>query len=223
MIGRDDRKARGRALGALAVALTAPVLVVLAVALTRTGVVPVEVGLGVLTLTVARLVAYAALAVAIVAVLLGLKNFRAGGKYAVIALVVAGATVAGFVVQGQSLAEPSPLDVTTNVGDPPPLLARMTPQGVPQTCEGVVFLPTQIEPDRVTSAMQANAFTVASARLFQVEASRQAFWFGRRYDAVVRIRPGRTDLRVTAQGDRPDGGATCRLAQALMADLQAGA
>lgn len=223
MIGRSDRRAIGRARVALIFACVAPMLVLLAVALTRTGVVSVEVGLDLMTMTAARMIAFAALAVALIATVPAARNFRAGGVYALAALALSGVTVGLFVFQAQRLGQASPVDVSTNPGDPPPLRAGMAHRGAPRTCAGVVAVPSQIAPERVTTALQDNAFTVARARLFQIEAGRQAFWFGRRYDAVVRIRPGRTDLRVTAQGDRPDGGATCRLARALIADLQPGA
>ena len=36
----------------------------------------------------------------------------------------------------------------------------------------------------------------------------------------VRIRPGRTDIRVAARDSRPDGGATCRLMNRIVTALE---
>ena len=41
-------------------------------------------------------------------------------------------------------------------------------------------------------------------------------------DDDLRIRPGRTDIRVAARNSRPDGGATCRLAAKITRNLEAG-
>jgi hypothetical protein len=38
---------------------------------------------------------------------------------------------------------------------------------------------------------------------------------------VVRIRPGRTDIRVAARDPRPDGGAACRLMEKIVTALEA--
>ena len=59
------------------------------------------------------------------------------------------------------------------------------------------------------------------AATFEVEGVHEGAWFGFPYDAVVRIRPGRTDVRVVARDPRPDGGATCRLTAKIVANLEA--
>ena len=64
-------------------------------------------------------------------------------------------------------------------------------------------------------------FDVLGSGVGRADGVRTGFWFGFQYDAVVRIRPGRTDVRVTAREDRPDGGEACRLAQAILAEIQA--
>lgn len=91
---------------------------------------------------------------------------------------------------------------------------------MPGTCEGLAAIETQLLPEAAAWALQEEGFSITKAGLFEVEASREGFWFGRRYDAVVRIRPGRTDLRLAAAGDRADGGAVCRQALALAKRLQ---
>ena len=67
-------------------------------------------------------------------------------------------------------------------------------------------------------------FPVVRATTFEVEGVHEGAWFGFAHDAVVRIRPGRTDIRVAARDrTRPDGGAACRLAGKLADALEAAA
>ncbi|WP_295227924.1 DUF1499 domain-containing protein [uncultured Brevundimonas sp.] len=198
------------------------VLVVAAVTATRFGGLDLAIGYDLLTWTVARLLAWVGLAAALTAAVLALRDLKGRGIYALAALVLAGGTVAGFVLRQGQDATPHPRDVSTNLDEPPGLpRAAGVRSGVPQTCEGVDAVPTQVLAQQATSALVDAGFVVTRATTFQVEAVHAGAWFGFATDAVVRIRPGRTDIRVAARGSRPDGGATCRLAAKITRNLEA--
>lgn len=210
-------RARHIALGALGLALLAPVIVVLSAFAARTGLVPVETAITVVTLGVARLVALVVPALVLVALWVTRSHWRRVARYVIPALVVSGVSLGLFQYQTQQLARSGPLDVSTNPDDGPVLRLQA---GKPGTCEGLAAIETQLLPEAAAWALQEEGFSITEPGLFEVEASRQAFWFGRQYDAVVRIRPGRTDLRLAAAGGRADGGAVCRQALALAKRLQ---
>ncbi len=199
------------------------VLIVAAVTATRFGGLDLAIGYDLLTWTVARLLAWVGLAAALVAALLALRDLKGRGLYALAALVLSGATVAGFVLRQGQDATPHPRDVSTNLDEPPGLpRAAGVRSDSPQTCAGVDAIPTQVLAQQATSALVDAGFVVTRATTFQVEAVHAGAWFGFATDAVVRIRPGRTDIRVAARGSRPDGGATCRLAAKITRNLEAG-
>ena len=198
------------------------VLVVAAVTATRFGGLDLAIGYDLLTWTVARLLAWVGLAAALTAAVLALRDLKGRGIYALAALVLAGGTVAGFVLRQGQDATPHPRDVSTNLDEPPGLpRAAGVRSDSPQTCEGVDAVPTQVLAQQATSALVDAGFVVTRATTFQVEAVHAGAWFGFATDAVVRIRPGRTDIRVAARGSRADGGATCRLAAKITRNLEA--
>ena len=199
------------------------VLVVAAVTATRFGGLDLAIGYDLLTWTVARILAWVGLAAALAAAVLGLRDLKGRGLYALAALALSGATVAGFVLRQGQDATPHPRDVSTNLDEPPGLPRAAGPRsGAPQTCVAVDAVPTQVLAQQATSALVDAGFVVTRATTFQVEAVHAGAWFGFVTDAVVRIRPGRTDIRVAARGSRPDGGATCRLAAKITRHLEAG-
>ncbi len=199
------------------------VLVVAAVTATRFGGLDLAIGYDLLTWTVARLLAWVGLAAALTAAVLALRDLKGRGIYALVALALSGATVAGFVLRQGQDATPHPRDVSTNLDEPPGLPRAAGPRnGAPQTCDGVDAIPTQVLAQQATSALVDAGFVVTRATTFQVEAVHAGAWFGFATDAVVRIRPGRTDIRVAARDSRPDGGATCRLAAKITRNLEAG-
>ncbi|WP_306003515.1 DUF1499 domain-containing protein [Brevundimonas sp. C43] len=198
------------------------VLVVAAVTATRFGGLDLAIGYDLLTWTVARFLAWVGLAAALTAAVLALRDLKGRGPYALAALVLAGGTVAGFVLRQGQDATSHPRDVSTNLDEPPGLpRAAGVRSGSPQTCDGVDAVPTQVLAQQATSALVDAGFVVTRATTFQVEAVHAGAWFGFATDAVVRIRPGRTDIRVAARGSRPDGGATCRLAAKIARNLAA--
>ena len=197
------------------------VLIVAAVAATRFGGVDLAVAYDLLTWTVARILAWIGLAGALVAAILALRDLKGRGLYALAAVVLAGATVAGFVWRQGRDAPPAPQDVTTNVQEPPVFsrAAALHRGSTPASCDAVVAVPSQVLAQQAASALVDAGFVVNRASTFEVEAAHQGAWFGFVNDAVVRIRPGRTDIRVAARDPRPDGGAACRLAARIAEGL----
>ena len=197
------------------------VLIVAAVAATRFGGVDLAVAYDLLTWTVARILAWIGLAGALVAAILALRDLKGRGLYALAAVVLAGATVAGFVWRQGRDAPPAPQDVTTNVQEPPVFsrAAALHRGSTPASCDAVVAVPSQVLAQQAASALVDAGFVVNRASTFEVEGAHQGAWFGFVNDAVVRIRPGRTDIRVAARDPRPDGGAACRLAARIAGGL----
>ena len=205
-----------------ALAAAPVVLIVAAIAATRFGGVDLPVSYDLLTWTVARILAWIGLAGALAAAILALRDLKGRGLYALAALVLAGATVGGFVLRQGQDAAPNPRDVTTNIEEPPAFSRAAQHRGsTPQTCPDLSAIPTQVLAQQATSALVDAGFVITRATTFQVEAVHEGAWFGFVTDAVVRIRPGRTDMRVAARDARPDGGATCRLATKIARNLEA--
>ncbi len=208
-------------------ACLAPLLVLVAVFGTRFGLWSASFGLEVLTLKIARILAFAGLAAALVAVLIAFKDMRRRGLYAAVSLVVAGATVALFAVQGQRFAVPAANDVTTDAAEAPAfsraVLAMRGGQGEASAsvaCPGLVSVSRQVAPETAAAALSAAGFTVRGAAPFRADGAKEGFWFGVTYDAAIRIRPGRTDVRVAQREGVMVGDEACRLARAVMTELQ---
>jgi len=210
-----------------ALTAVAPVLVVAAMAATLFGGVDRTITYDLLTWTVARAFGWVALAAALVVAVLALRDLGRRGLYAVAALILAGSTVGIFLFQAQRHAQPTPRDISTNVTQPPAFTraARIHSEnsGVtgPETCPAARSIPTQVLAQQATSALVDAGFPIVRATTFEVEGVHEGAWFGFPYDAVIRIRPGRTDIRVAARDPRPDGGATCRLMEKLVTALEA--
>lgn len=211
----------------LAALAAAPgVLIVAAIAATRFGGLDLSVSYDLLTWTVARGLAWVSLAGALVAVVLALRDLKGRGVYAAIAVVLSAATVGGFVRQQGQLALNTPRDVSTNIAEPPVFTPVPGTNGYafiagPDACTGVRSIPSQVLAQQATSALVDAGFPISKAETFRVEGVHEGAWYGFAYDAVVRIRPGRTDVRVIARDSRPDGGATCRLTAKIVAALEA--
>jgi hypothetical protein len=202
---------------AIGLTVLAPLITFAAVLLTRNGVVPLDFGLDVLTLMVAWTVSVVALLFAVISLVLSLPNFRRLGLISVAIVLVCGAVSAAFFFQGRAIGIGGPLDVTTDVAEPP-AIARAG--GAPVACPGVAAVMRQIAPAEATAALQAAGFRITESQLFRSRGTREGFWFGMAHEAHIRIRPGRTDVRVVARYDHTDGGETCRLAGQMVSVLQ---
>lgn len=209
-----------------AVPAAAPVLAVAAMAATLFGGADRSITYDLLTWTVARGLAWAGLAAALVVLALALRDLRRRWLFAAVSLTLAAATLAVFLHQERRLAQPTPRDISTHVAEPPAFsrLAALHPDasGVTgaETCPGARSIPTQVLAQQAVSALVDAGFPVVRAATFEVEGVHEGAWFGFAYDAVIRIRPGRTDIRVAARDPRPDGGATCRLMEKIVVALE---
>lgn len=203
---------------AVGLAVLAPLLTFGAVLLTRNNIVSLDFGLDVLTLQVAQIVSWGALAFAVLSLVLSLPQFGRLGLVSVAVVLVCGAVSAAFFVQGRAIAVAGPLDVSTDLAEVPAVSGAT---GVPQACENLQPVMTQVAPARATDALQAAGFSITESQLFRARGVRDGFWFGMGHEAVIRIRPGRTDVRVVARYAHTDGGETCRIANQIVAGLQA--
>ena len=208
-------------------AFAAPILVLVAVFGTRFGLWSAGFGLEVLTLKVGRILAFVGLAAALIAVVVAMKDMKRRGLYAAVSLVVAGAAVTLFAVQGQRFAVPAANDVTTDAAEPPAfsraVLAMRGGQGeatASAACPGLISVPRQVAPETAAAALEAAGFIVRGAAPFRADGASEGFWFGLTYDAAIRIRPGRTDVRVAQREGVTVGDEACRLARAIASGLQ---
>lgn len=206
-------------------ACLAPLLVLVAVFGTRFGLWSAGFGLEVLTLKIGRILAFAGLAAALVAVVAAFKDMRRRGLYAVVSLIVAGATVAVFLVQEGRFAVPADNDVTSDAAEAPAfsravLAMRGGQGGASVACPDLVSVSRQVAPETAAAALSAAGFTVRGAAPFRADGAKEGFWFGLTYDAAIRIRPGRTDVRVAQREGVTVGDEACRLARAVMDGLR---
>lgn len=201
-------------------AAAAPLLTFVAVLLTRNGIVPLDLGLDVLTLRVAWGLSGVALGYALLSLVLSLPQFGRLGLVSIALVVVCAAVAAAFFVQGRAIAVAGPLDVSTDLAEPPGISGAT---GAPVACPGVAAVMTQVAPAQATKALQGAGFEVTESQLFRSRGVRDGFWFGMGHAAHIRIRPGRTDVRVVARYDHTDGRQTCRVLAKVVEGLQAGA
>lgn len=211
-------RAKGGLGGAALLVAAIPVTVLLVAVLGKfAGLFDRGVSYGLLTMIAARYLAYAAAAFAVLSLVTALGDMRRRGLTALAAVVLAGVVVAGFVRHDMDLRGGARTDVSTDPADPPALAGS---SGAPGTCDGLVAVPTQLTAEQVSAALVGSGFQITRAGLFDVRATREAFWFGGRHDVSVRIRPGRTDIRV-ANRYADSSGASCRLALRVRDALQA--
>lgn len=205
---------------AIGLTVLAPLITFAAVLLTRNGIVPLDFGLDVLTLMVAWTVSVVALLFALISLALSLRDFKRLGLISVAIVAVAGAICAAFFIQGRAIGVGGPLDVSTDLAEPPAIAGV---RGTPVACPGVVAVTRQVAPEEATAALRGAGFSITESQLFRSRGVRDGFWFGMGHEAHVRIRPGRTDVRAAARYDHTDGGQTCRVLKAVVDGLQAGA
>ncbi|WP_313574886.1 DUF1499 domain-containing protein [Brevundimonas sp.] len=218
-------KGQSLAVMLLLVALLAPTLLLVAVCGARLGVWSADFSLGVLALKAGRVLAYLGLAAALAACLMALRERRLLG-IAGAALAIAGVTLGGYLIQERRFTD-APRDVATDPSEPP-AFARIlaaerrlagVPETRPQTCEGLLPAPTQVAPETAAWALEKAGFTVLGTSPFRVDGRKEGAWFGVTHDVTVRIRPGRTDVRVAGRDNLQVGDEACRLAKAVVAAL----
>jgi hypothetical protein len=210
-------------------AVVAPVLVVVAALGTRVGAWPADIGYDLLTLQVGWFLAFFGAVTALGALMLSLRQFRRLGPVAVAAVLIAGATLGGFIWQKGRLAAGPVENVSTDLAEVPGF-GRLGAQRVGrgpgpavgvEACPGALPVMRQVAPPTAIHALEQAGFTQRGAGVGRADGSREGFWFGFDHDAVIRIRPGRTDIRVAARDHRPHGGEACRMATAISETLRA--
>lgn len=219
----------GRGVAALlALSLAAPLLVLGAALLTRAGALSLETGYDLLTMRIGWWLAMAGAVAALGAVVLALRDIRRLGLMALVAVVAAGGTLGGFVWQNSRLAGAPSEDISTDLAEIPgfgDLNDERGNQGPRVTagvesCPGALPVMKQIAPESAIWALEKAGFTLRGAGVARADGTREGFWFGFDHDAVIRIRPGRTDIRVAARDGRSHGGDACRLTTQISESLQ---
>jgi hypothetical protein len=208
--------------------VTAPVLVLVAALGTRVGAWPVEIGYDLLTLRAGWFLAFVGAAAALGALVLSFGNFRKLGLLALAAVLVAGATLGGFIWQKARLSAGPVENVSTDLTEVPgfgDLGEERGGQGPgpavgAEACPGALPVMRQIAPTAAIYALEQAGFTLRGAGVGRADGSQEGFWFGFDHDAVIRIRPGRTDIHVAARDHRPHGGEACRMATAISETLR---
>ncbi|MFN4041415.1 MAG: DUF1499 domain-containing protein [Brevundimonas sp.] len=222
-----DKKAQSRLKALLLVTALPLIVTTIAVFGGQFGLLDVETARGLLVLTVVRGLIFVGLFAALAAVLIARADIRDRGVLALLALVLAAGSALVFFTQSAK-AVPGPNDVTTDPADPPALsrqlmaartAANASPLGQSVACEGLEPLPTQIAPEVAGWAVRQAGFNVIGFAAFRAEGDRDGYFFGLGHDAVVRIRPGRTDVRVIAHQDQPQGDVACRLARRILDEM----
>lgn len=212
----------------LAVSLAAPLLVLVAALLTRAGGLSLETGYDLLTMKIGWWLAIAGAAAALGAVVLAFRDVRGLGLMALAALVAGGATLGAYVWHNTRQIGAPPEDISTDLAEIPGFgdLRSARGNGGPrmtagvEACPGALPVMKQIAPESAIWALEKAGFTIRGAGVARADGSREGFWFGFDHDAVIRIRPGRTDIRVAARDARSHGGDACRLATRISEALQ---
>lgn len=212
-----------------AVVILAPVFVLVAALGTRTGLWTYEIGHDLLAMRVgAGLAGFGVLAALTMAVF-ALRR-RASPWLAALAVAVSAATVGGYAWQVSRVMSGPPDDISTDMAEIPGFGALDARRGGAgpggtggvESCPGAVPAMTQVAPASAVWALQEAGFSVqGGVSVGRAAGTHRGFWFGTVHDAVVRIRPGRTDVRVAARDGRPHGGEACRLATRISENLRA--
>lgn len=215
-------------------ALAAPVVVLLASLALRFGLIPLATALDLVTLKLAWPLSWIGVAGGVLALWASRGAGRGGWLPALIGAVAATATIGLFVWHFQKAGAATSIpDALTNVEDPlgfseSVMAARRRYGAVPVdhwagasgTCDGLAAYPGQVAPGVAGYALREAGFEIGTLGVGRATGVRSGLWFGRTWDAAIRIRPGRTDVRVTSRDDRPgDEGEACRLAKAIVANL----
>lgn len=219
----------GRVQALALVTVAAPLLVLVAALGTRVGAWPVEIGYDLLAMRGGWFLAFLGAAAALGALVLSFGDFRKLGAPAVLAALVAGGTLGGFLWQKARIAAGPVENVSTDLTEVPgfgDLGDERSGRGPgpavgAETCPGALPVMRQIAPTAAIYALEQAGFTLRGAGVARADGSREGFWFGVDHDAVIRIRPGRTDIRVAARDHRPHGGEACRMATAISETLRA--
>lgn len=229
MAGRRNGKGSG-GLALLAVVVAAPLLVFVAAFGTRSGVWGHAIGHDLLTMRLGLGLAGVGALAALALLVMALRR-RASWLLALAAVAVSAATLGVYGWQSARVASGPPDDISTDVAEVPGFGALDARRGATgparrggvDVCPGALPVMTQVAPESAVWALQEAGFSVQGrVNVARAAGSHRGFWFGTVHDAVIRIRPGRTDIRVAARDDRLHGGEACRLATRLSEALRTG-
>lgn len=229
-MAKDGVRGRGLITALASFTLVAPVGLLLAVVGVRSGLLSVEVGYDLLTLDLLWRLSFVGAFAGVIGLILSLRDLRRLWLPGLLGAVVGLAVVGGFVWQKRQLEAGPVENVSTDLTEVPGFgqsrpdrMGGLQPAVGVEACPGAVPVPTQVAPENAVWALQEAGFEAGRAGVGRADGSRQSTWFGFRYDVVIRIRPGRTDIRVAAREGRPHGGEACRLVTEISALLQPGA
>ena len=227
-MAKAKRGATGGGSRLAAVVVLAPVFVLVAALGTRTGLWSYEIGHDLLAMRIgAGLAAFGAVA-ALALVVFALRR-RASPWLAALAVAVSVATLGAYAWQVSRVMAGPPDDISTDMAEVPGFGALDARRGAAvrgrtggaDACPGAVPAMTQVAPASAVWALQEAGFSVqGGVTVSRVAGTHRGFWFGTVHDAVVRIRPGRTDVRVAARDGRAHGGEACRLATRISENLR---
>lgn len=213
----------------LAISVATPLVVLIAALGTRTGLWSPEIGYDLVALKIGWALAIAGAVAALAAAVLALRDPRRLGGVAALALVVGLATLGTYIWQSSQRSSAPPEDISTDLAEipgfgdmPRPGAVRGGPAAGTEQCPGALPLKRQVAPASAAWALQQAGFAVRGAGVARADGTHRGFWFGFRHDAVIRIRPGRTDIRVDARDSRSHGGAACKLATRISEALSSG-
>lgn len=203
------------------VVFLAPLTLLVSVYGTRLGFMDIHTGYGTIGQQVVPVLSYIGLGAAVLACLLLIKD-RGFWMLSLASLVVAGVMVGGVVSQSRQWSS-APRDVTTNVEDAPAFAGRLGQERravrpvehQPAACDGLAAVDSQLAAESVAWAMDKAGITVMGTSPFRVDGWTEGAIYGVRHDVTVRIRPGRTDLRVSGRDGLAIGDQACTLAKKL--------
>ncbi|NJC42579.1 hypothetical protein GGQ87_002874 [Brevundimonas alba] len=227
-MARSGRRSGGGGLRLAAIAFLAPIFILVAALGTRTGLWSYETGHDVLTARIGVVLGTMGV-LAAVALLVSAFRRRASLWLAALALAVSAMTLGGLGWHMTRLGAGPPDDISTDLAEIPGfgvLESRRRGSdggatGGVEACPGAVPAMTQMAPESAVWALQEAGFSVqGGVSVGRAAGTHTGFWFGTVHDAVIRIRPGRTDVRVAARDGRPHGGEACELATRISAALR---
>lgn len=213
----------------LVIACATPVLLLVTALSTRSGLLSPEIGYDLVARKLLFGMAWVSVAAGLGALFVAFRR-KAGWLLAMTAVAVGLVTLGGYFWQGARIDQSVGEDVTTDLTEIPGFgpLATVRGAGAPartvgvESCSAALPAMTQALPESVVYELQKLGFSVRRAGVTGVYGTHRGFWFGFTHDVAIRIRPGRTDVRVAARDGRPHGDQACRLVGEISAALRVG-
>lgn len=92
-----------------------------------------------------------------------------------------------------------------------------------ETCPGAKPVGRMVDAAEARRVLEDQGVVVVGSAPFRVEGTHESAWFGFEDDVIVRIRPGRTDVRSVSRVGASDIGANCERVTKIVRALSAGA